>query len=190
MQNLEFHPVTPDRWRDFEQLFGERGACAGCWCMWWRLKRSEFAERTGQKNKRTMKRIIDSGHVPGLLAYADGSPAGWCSVAPRETYPAIERSRTLKRIDDEPVWSVVCFFVAKPFRSKGLMSSLLEAAVRYAKDHDAKIIEGYPVEPKERRMSGSEGFTGLIPVFTRAGFVEALRRSPSRPIMRYFVSKE
>jgi len=158
--------------------------------MWWRLKRSEFAKRTDQKNKRAMKRIIDSGHVPGLLAYADDNPAGWCSVAPRETYPALERSRTLKRIDDEPVWSVVCFFVGKPFRSRGLMSSLLAAAVRYAKEHGAKIIEGYPVEPKERRMSGSEGFTGLVPVFTRAGFAEALRRSPNRPIMRYFVSKE
>jgi len=158
--------------------------------MWWRLKRSEFAERTGQKNKRAMRRIIDSGHVPGLMVYADGNPVGWCSVAPRETYPALERSRTLKRINDEPVWSVVCFFVGKPFRSKGLMSSLLEAAVRYAKERGAKIIEGYPVEPKERRMSGSEGFTGLVPAFTRRGFVEALRRSPNRPIMRYFVSKE
>jgi GNAT superfamily N-acetyltransferase len=158
--------------------------------MWRRLKRSDFAERTGQKNKRAMKRIIDSDHAPGLLAYTDGNPVGWCSVAPRETYPALERSRALKRIDDEPVWSVVCFFVAKPFRSKGLMSSLLEAAVRYDKEHGAKIIEGYPVEPKMRRMSGSEGFTGLIPVFTRAGFVQALRRSPNRSIMRYFVSKE
>lgn len=98
--------------------------------MWWRLKRSDFAKRAGRKNKTAMKRIIDSGHVPGLLAYAEGDPVGWCSVATRETYPVLERSWTLKRIDDESVWSVVCFFVGKPFRSKGLMSSLLEAAVR------------------------------------------------------------
>ena len=158
--------------------------------MWWRLKRSEFAKRTGQKNKRMMKRIIDSGQVPGLLAYAEGNPVGWCSVATRETYPGLERSWTLKRIDNEPVWSVVCFFVAKPFRSRGLMISLLEAAVRYAKARGAKIVEGYPVEYKRRRMSGSEGFTGVVSVFRRSGFVEALRRSTSRPIMRYLVSKE
>jgi len=133
-----------------------------------------------------MKMIVRSGEVPGLLAYADSSPIGWCSVAPRESYPVLERSWTLKRIDDKPVWSVVCFFVGRPFRSKGLMSSLLEAAVQYAKVHGAEIVEGYPVEPKGTRMSGSEGFTGVTSVFRRAGFVEVARRSQTRPIMRYF----
>ena len=155
--------------------------------MWWRLKRFEFAKRTGRKNKIAMKRIVESGEVPGLLAYADGNPVGWCSVAPRERFPVLDRSRTLKRVDDQPVWSVVCFFVAKPFRSKGLMSSLLRAAVGYARDHGARIIEGYPVEPKGRRLASFEGFTGVVSAFKRLGFVEVLRRSPGRPIMRYFV---
>ena len=169
-------------------MFGEQGACGECWCMWWRLKRSEFAKQTGRKNKRMMRRIVDSGEVPGLLAYVDGEPGGWCSVAARETFPVLDRSSTLKRIDDKPVWSVVCFYVARPFRSKGLMTSLLNAALEYAKKQGAKIVEGYPIEPKGRRMSGSEGFTGLVPVFRRAGFVEAIRRSENRPIMRYLVS--
>lgn len=153
--------------------------------MWWRLKRSEFAKSSGKKNRRMMKRIVDSGQVPGILAYADGNPVGWCSVADRDAYPVLDRSRTLKRIDDKPVWSVVCFFIARPFRGNGLMTSLLEAAIGHAKKHGAKIVEGYPVEPKGRRMSGSEGFTGVASAFKKAGFAEALRRSPSRPIMRY-----
>ena len=155
--------------------------------MWWRLKRSEFAKNTGQKNKRMMKRIVDSGRVPGILVYAGGSPAGWCSVAPREAYPVLDRSLTLKRVDERPVWSVVCFYVAKAFRSRGLMTSLLKAAIEHARRGGAKIVEGYPVEPKGRRMSGSEGFTGVTSAFERAGFVEVIRRSPGRPIMRYFV---
>jgi len=116
---LEFHPVTPDRWKDLEALFGKRGACGGCWCMWWRMKRSEFEKKKGEGNKRALKKIIDSGEIPSLLAYANGRPIGWCSIAPRETYPVLERSRTLKRVDDQPVWSVVCFFVAKPFGRGG-----------------------------------------------------------------------
>jgi GNAT superfamily N-acetyltransferase len=153
--------------------------------MWWRLKRSDFTKSSGQKNKRMMERIVDSGEVPGILAYVDSILIGWCSVASREAYPVLERSRTLKRIDDEHVWSVVCFFVARSFRRKSLMTSLLEAATTYANEHGAKIVEGYPVEPKGRRMSGSEGFTGMVSAFRRAGFVEVLRRSPGRPIMRY-----
>lgn len=189
LPTLELHPLTPERWKDLEALFGEQGACGGCWCMWWRLKRSQFEKQKGEGNKRALKKIVNSGEIPGLLAYANDQPVAWCSVAPRETYPALERSRTLKRIDDQPVWSVVCFFVAKPFRRKGITMKLLRAAIEYAKEHGARIIEGYPVEPKKTRMPDTFAFTGLATTFHKAGFVEVLRRSETRPIMRYFVGE-
>ena len=147
LTHLEFHPVTPDRWRDLEKLFGARGACGGCWCMWWRLKRSEFDQKKGAGTRRALKKLIATGQVPGLLAYAEGEPVGWCSVAPRHDFSALERSRILKPVDDQPVWSVVCFFVARPFRRKGVTQQLLTAAIEYAREQGAKIIEGYPVEP-------------------------------------------
>jgi len=187
---LVFDPVTADRWKDLKALFGERGACGGCWCMWWRLKRSEFEKKKGEGNKRALKRIVDSGEIPGLLAYANGQPIAWCSIAPRETYPVLERSRTLKRIDDQPVWSVVCFFVAKPFRRKGVTVRLLRAAVEYAKKHGARIVEGYPVEPKKPRMPDAFAYTGLMSMFRKTGFVEVLRRSETRPIMRCFIGEQ
>jgi GNAT superfamily N-acetyltransferase len=189
LEDLEFHPVTAERWPDLERLFGEHGASSGCWCMWWRLTRSQFARQRGQKNKQALKAIVDSGQVPGLLAYAAGQPIAWCSVGPRETYPALERSRTLGRVDDKPVWSVVCFFVAKRFRRRGLMVPLLKAAVAYAGEHGAKIVEGYPVEPTET-LSGDSGYTGVVSAFRKAGFVEVLRRSEARPIMRHSGGEE
>lgn len=182
---LEFYPLTPERWPDLEKLFGEHGAGGGCWCMWWRLTRSQFWQQRGQKNKEALKAIVDSGQVPGILAYADGEPIAWCSVGPRETYPALERSRTLKRVDDKPVWSIVCFYVAKPFRRRGLMVPFLTAAIAYAKEHGASIVEGYPVE-LVKASSWSSGYMGVVPAFRKVGFVEVLRRSESRPIMRYF----
>ena len=101
---LEFHPVTPERWQDLETLFGKNGAYSGCWCTWWRISRSEFGKQVGQGNREALKAIVDSGEVPGLLAYGSDQPLAWCSVAPREAFPSLERSRTLKSIDDEPVW--------------------------------------------------------------------------------------
>lgn len=186
---LEFHPLTPERWKDLEALFGERGACGGCWCMWWRLKRSQFEKQKGQENKKTFRKIVDSGEILGLLAYVNNQPIAWCSVAPRETYSVLERSRILKRIDDEPVWSVVCFFVAKSFRRKGVTVKLLKAAVEYAKERKARIVEGYPVEPKKTSIPDTFAFTGLAATFHKAGFVEVLRRSETRPIMRYFIKE-
>jgi len=187
LSKLEFHPVTPDRWQDLEKLFGERGACGGCWCMYWRLKRAEFDQKRGQGAKRALKKIVNAGQAPGILAYAEGEPIGWCSVAPREDFPVLDRSRILKPVDEQPVWSVVCFFVARPFRRKGVTVKLLTAAVEYARQHGAKIVEGYPVEPKKDAIADISAYTGLASAFRQAGFVETLRRSETRPIMRYVI---
>ncbi len=184
MRDFQYHPVTSERWEDLEALFGANGACGGCWCMWWRLARSQFEKQKGEKNKQALGDIVASGRVPGLLAYTDGKPVAWCSVAPREEFPVLDRSRTLKRVDDRPVWSVVCFFVAKPFRRRGLTVELLKAAVDYAGKNGATIVEGYPVEPKKTSMPDAFAWTGPIAAFRQAGFVEVMRRSETRPIMR------
>ena len=137
-------------------------------------------------NRKDFKRLVDSGKVPGILAYSEGQPIGWFAVAPREGFPRLERSRILSRVDDKPVWSVVCFFVAKPFRGKGVSVRLLSAAVDYVRKQGGRIVEGYPVEPKKGwRSPDPFVYTGLASAFRRAGFVEVIRRSDTRPIMRY-----
>jgi GNAT superfamily N-acetyltransferase len=184
---LEFHPLTPERWRDFEALFGERGACGGCWCMWWRLARSQFNRQKGEKNKRAMKRLVDAGEVPGIIAYQNNQPIAWCAVAPRETFSVLERSRVLKQVDDQPVWSIVCFFVAKEHRRTGLSVKLLKAAIDFVRERGGRIVEGYPVEPKKKQADAFV-WTGLASAFRKAGFKEVERRSETRPIMRREIS--
>lgn len=181
------HPLTPERWDDFVTLFGKRGACGGCWCMLWRLKRAEFAAKQGVGNKRAMKRIVDSGEIPGLLAYLDDVPVAWCAIAPRSAYPRFETTRIFKPVDDQPVWSVVCFFVAPPHRRKNITVRLLEAAVEHARKQGAKIVEGYAIAPKKGSMPDVFAFPGFASAFRQAGFIEVARRSPTRPIMRYQV---
>lgn len=154
--------------------------------MWWRLRRSDFARQTGEQNKQGLRAIVDSGEIPGLLAYAEGEPIAWCSIGPRERFTGLERSRKLKRVDDQPVWSIVCFFVAEPFRRRGLMGCFLKAALGYAKERGAKIVEAYPIEPTGC-LTGDSGYTGVVSTFLKAGFAEVLRRSERQPIMRYFV---
>ena len=153
--------------------------------MWWRLSRAQFERQRGARNKRALKRIVKSGQVPGLVAYAGREPVGWVALAPRPSYPVLGRSRVLKPVDDEPVWSVVCFFVAKEFRRRGVTSKLLGAAAAYARKCGAKILEGYPVEPKRgARWADPFVYTGHVSAFRRAGFREVARRSPTRPLMR------
>jgi hypothetical protein len=190
--NLEvsIHPISPERWQDFEKLFGQRGACGGCWCMWWRLTRKVFELQKGEKNKATMRKIVDSGQIPGLIAYRGNNPVGWIAVAPRKEFPALKRSRILKPIDNQSVWSIVCFFVDKKFRNQGLTKILLKGAITYVSKQGGNILEGYPVEPKKDRTADVFVYTGIASAFKGVGFQEMVRRSETRPIMRYYVSEK
>lgn len=182
---IAIHPATRERWLDFENLFGAKGACGGCWCMLWRLKRAQFEAGKGEKNRRAMQAVIKSEKVPGLLAYAGDKQVGWCSVAPREHFPALENSRILKPVDEQTVWSITCLFVEKSFRRQGLSVALLRAAAEYVKRQGGKIVEGYPTEPKKDHLPDVFVWTGLASAYQQAGFVECARRSATRPIMRF-----
>ncbi|HSN57983.1 MAG TPA: hypothetical protein VLR72_00715 [Clostridiaceae bacterium] len=103
-KKIEIFPLDISRWEDFETLFGEKGACGGCWCMSWRLKKADFDKQKGMQSKEAMRRIVEQDEPPGLLVYLRGKAIGWCAVAPREVYIRLEKSRVLKRIDDKPVW--------------------------------------------------------------------------------------
>jgi GNAT superfamily N-acetyltransferase len=185
--DLKYFPLTPDLWNDFETLFGERGACGGCWCMLWRLKRSEFESGKGDGNRNAMRAIVESGVVPGILAHAKGKPIAWCSVAPREDYPALERSRIMKKIDEIPVWSISCFFIDKAYRKQGVSTWLIQAAIDYVKRRGGNTLEAYPVEPKKKHTPPAFAWTGLASAFKKVDFIECARRSETRPIMRYYI---
>jgi GNAT superfamily N-acetyltransferase len=180
-------PLTTERWRDFERLFGERGACGGCWCTYWRLSRTEFERGKGDGNRRTIRGLLKKGKPIGLLAYDGAVPVGWCSVSPREDFPRLNRSRVLSKVDEQPVWSIVCFFIHKNYRNRGLTVQLLKAMTDYVKKQGGKIVEGYPIDPFNGKYPTTFAWTGFVSAFKKAGFQEAARRSPTRPIMRFYL---
>jgi GNAT superfamily N-acetyltransferase len=152
--------------------------------MWARLPRAEFVRGVGEGNRRAFRRIVRRGERPGILAYVNGEPAAWVALAPREAYRRLEASRVLRPVDDRPVWSVACFFVAKTHRRMGLSVRMLREAARFAAARGARILEGYPVDTRGRGSPDAFVWTGLAPAFLAAGFTEVTRRSASRPIMR------
>ena len=176
--DLQIHPLTPERWSDLETLFGEKGAVGGCWCMWWRMNGREYDANKGANNREALKSIVESGEVPGLLAYHEGRAVGWCSIAPREAFAARfnNRSPMFKPIDDLPVWSIVCYFIDKDYRHSGVATALLDAAVKFAKENGAQIVEAYPKETTPPRMTDNFLYTGTLAMYRAAGFIEAAKR--------------
>jgi GNAT superfamily N-acetyltransferase len=175
-------PVTPERWRDLERLFGPKGAYSHCWCMYWRARRRDFRALTPVKRKAALRAWVRSGPAPGLLAYRRGEPVAWCAVAPRDEYAALAASRKLKPIGDTAgVWSITCYYVPKEHRRTGLMSALLEAAARHARRQGARLLEGFPVSAQ--KLTGCMGYTGLVPAYKKAGFRTVARPSRSMHVM-------
>jgi GNAT superfamily N-acetyltransferase len=129
---------------------------------------------------------VHSGRVPGLLAYAANEPVGWIAIEPRERFVRLRTSRVLAPLDDEPVWSIPCFFVHRDWRGRGLSRALIDAAAKWARRSGARIVEAYPNAPK-KRMPTAFVWQGLLPWFLRCGFTEVARRSPTRPIVRLTV---
>ena len=183
---LSFKPLKRNLWTDFEELFGPNGACAGCWCMFWKLRGKAYEEARGYETRQIHKSIVDSGIVTGLLAYLHGEVVGWIAVEPRESYPRLAHSRNLKPVDDQPVWSITCFFIAKGARRQGITVELLKAAVEHVQKQGGRIVEGYPVDVQENVPAPSI-YTGTVSAFQQAGFKEVARHAPTRPIFRFFI---
>lgn len=181
---LVFRPLTPGRWQDLEHLFGPRGAHSGCWCMWWRCTRKQFEANGNAGNREAFRELVEQGDKTGILAYADGEPVGWCSVAPRESYPSLLRSRTLRSIDARPVWSIVCFFVSRQWRGKGVAKALARASVDHVRQQGGTLLEAYPTHPRGRRLAAVSSYMGTPEMLRAAGFREIARPSEARVIMR------
>ncbi len=180
--------VSPELWADFERLFGDNGACAGCWCQWWRIPRGGklWEETKGARAKRMMKKLFAEGEITGLLAYEGDKAVGWCSYGPRAVYPRMERVRAYARDDIDEVWSINCFFIDRKYRRQGLAREMLRAAIRFMKKRNVKIAEGYPVTLTKdgKQLPAAFSYTGPLKIFEDEGFEIIQRLSPSRPLVR------
>jgi GNAT superfamily N-acetyltransferase len=153
--------------------------------MYWRQTQREFEAQKGEGNRQSLQAIIAGETPPGVIAYAGDEPIGWCSVGPRPEFSRLARSRVLTPVDDEPVWSIVCLFVTRPWRRRGVSVALLRGAAEFALASGGRIVEGYPTEPRKDRMPDAFAWTGIASAYLAAGFSEVARRSETRPIMRW-----
>jgi len=182
---LTVQPLTRGRWDDLVELFSRPGGSIvrGCWCMYYRKSGCSGGLGRGKANKRAMKALVDGGTVPGLIAYRDQRPVGWISLGPREDYARLERSRVMKRVDEKPVWSIVCFFVDSKERGQGITRALLRGAIDYARSKGATLLEAYPIDKRARSHPDFMWF-GAKSLYDHAGFHEVARRKETRPVVR------
>ena len=188
LTSLTFEPLTKHNWTKFTQLFGDKGACGNCWCMYFRLDKTPFTEgKINEGNKNAMKELVWEEKPTGILAFYEGQPIAWCAFAPREDFKKLERSRVHKRIDDNLVWSIPCTYIDRNFRRQGVSVELLKGVAEYARKCGIKIIEAYPTIPTQEKLPDSFAWIGLYKSFERAGFEIVDRTSKNRPMVRYYV---
>jgi GNAT superfamily N-acetyltransferase len=191
--SIEIVPLTPERWPDVTALFDEGGDPKTCSCMFWRVRSKEWSFANPAESRAGFRALVDADRdpAPGLIAYADARPVGWVSVGPREDYGRLANSRVRPKLDETPVWSIVCFVVSRSARGQGLTTRLVDAAIEYARAHGAPALEAYPVDTGDGRVPAALGYTGLLSTFVAAGFevVHAID-SPQATVRRVIVRRE
>lgn len=184
--SIDIRVADTSRWDDVRALFGASGATEGCWCMYWRCERAEYERNRGDANRDALSQLCRRWVAPGLLAYLDRMPVGWCSVAPRDEFVRLSHAPTLAPVDDREAWSVPCFFVDRSHRRSGVASALLRGAVDHAAEHGAQIVEGYPTDTSSRGVENGFANTGVISLFESNGFSIAAQRG-RRVVMRRYL---
>lgn len=185
----EIHPASAARWDDLVAVIGDCAVANKCWCAYWYLGNADYKAGWGEHNRLPLEARVAAGEEPGIIAYVEGEPAAWVSVAPRSNFDRLNRSKNFVPIDDVPVWAVNCFVVAKSFRRHGLMPVLARAAADFALRKGAPGVEAYPIEPSEKSGAG-DLYVGTVRAFRQAGFDEIARPLPRRPIMRLMARSE
>jgi GNAT superfamily N-acetyltransferase len=181
---IEFAPASSERWPDIEAVIGACGDARHCWCAYWYRGNADYrAGRKDGSNRTWLESEIAGGAAPGVVAYREGRPVGWCGVGPRAAMGRLARSRNLAAVDGRPVWSITCFVVVKEARRQGLTRRLIAAAVAHAAAQGARVVEAYPLD-LDRKAYPGELFVGTLRAFLAEGFVEVARRAPTRPIVR------
>jgi GNAT superfamily N-acetyltransferase len=189
MATITIEPATTARFDDVEHVFDAGGDARSCQCQWWMMPNTEWSKTSRDESGDMLADEIAAAPPPGLVAYVDGEAAGWVRVGPRTRQVRLGRtliisSSTDEPLDDESVWAVSCFVVRKNHRRQGLNTLLLEAAVDFAREHGARVIEAYPIDPNAGKKHGvNDLFHGVISTFHNAGFREVARPKPDRPIV-------
>ncbi len=184
---ISYKRLDSKTWDDLVSLFGEKGACGGCWCMYWRQRSSDFSKNKNEPNKKLLRKLVDEKKELGLIFYMNDEPVAWCSVSPREELYRIQNSRTFKPADDKPAWSIVCLFIKKNYRKQGLSVQIIKSVIEYCKTKNVKILEAYPAIPYASKIPDSFAWTGFESAFLKAGFINIPVQTKSKAYMRFYL---
>jgi GNAT superfamily N-acetyltransferase len=188
--HVTVHAARPVDWPDVQQLFDRGGQVKGCWCMWFRQTAATFRANWGRGNREALRDLVADGREPGLIAYLDGRPIGWCSVAPRADYPRLASSVIAKPVDDTPVWCLTCLYVIPGERGAGVTRKLVRAACAHVARHGGTTAEAYPVDDTLGPVAADDAYHGVVSLLRSEGFTEVARPTPKRPVLRRGVPEE
>jgi GNAT superfamily N-acetyltransferase len=181
---IDIRPATAERWSDVVAIMGGSGGDRGCWCQYYRWSSSDFSRLGAGGGRAALERQVEAGPPPGLIAYLEGMPVGWVGVGVRDDMERLVRSRTIPRIDDRPVWSILCFLVRPGYRRRGVTRALIEGVLAAARAAGAPGVEAYPIDAAGGRLDPTLSYVGFTSTFERAGFrrvVETAGRSAGQP---------
>lgn len=187
MTDLTVRALDTTTWPDFDALVADNnGVWGGCWCMGFHAKGSR---REDEDNRMAKERLITQGETHAALVYRGDSCAGWCQFGPTAELPRIKSKREYEvQLGDLPDWRITCFFVGKGHRHLGVAAAALDGALNEIAALGGGVVESYPEEVVDRKVSSSFLHNGTLAMFEAAGFVRDRKIAKHRWVVRRLVS--
>jgi GNAT superfamily N-acetyltransferase len=178
--SLTARALDPDTWPAFARLVeANNGVWGGCWCMGFHVKLGKG--RTAAQNRAEKEARTREDRTHAALVFAGDDCLGWCQFGSPEELPEVKSRRRYEAgLTALPDWRITCFFTGKGHRGQGVADAALGGAIDQIARRGGGIVEGYPEETDDRKVSGSFLHTGPMAAFETHGFTRTRAISPHR----------
>lgn len=190
--DYRIEPLTPQTWNAFAAL-AERhnGIFGGCWCTWFHDGHPSCEGRgeTYEGNRVIKQRLVEEGVAHAALVFDGDEAVAWCEYGTPEELPNLHHHKQyVTESDVTPDYKLTCIFVDKRYRRQGLTEVALHGALDLIAQAGGGVVEGYPHQNPEKRVSSSFLYNATRSVYERAGFDFIRPKGMKNTVMRRTVA--
>jgi hypothetical protein len=181
MADFVTRPLDPTTWPAFAELVEQNnGVWGGCWCMGFHPE-GVWDDTTPALNRERKLGRVNAGTTHSALVFEGEQCVGWCQFGPPAELPRIKHRRAY---ESEPVqppdWRITCFFVGKGHRRQGVADAALQGALQQIAELGGGLVESFPEDTADRKVSGSFLHNANLAIFERQGFERVRKLGKNR----------
>ena len=192
MGEYQIRALTGDTWDAFAALCERNGGggFGGCWCCYFHNATSPERRAAGGDDWRGYKeRLVREDGAHAALVFDGDDAIGWCQYGSPAELPGITHQKEVAASGLPPAdYRLGCFFVDRRYRGNGVSAAALAGALRLIAEQGGGVVEAYPYDTGDKKVSSTFLYNSTRETCERAGFSYELPKGKNHCIMRKVVN--